>query len=112
MNTRFLFPVGVYSPDGKVVAERVDSFEPNIVFYRIMRRTGKLYFLTLVSAALGIFSSVFVALWYFNTSKFHLWFDLVPSGFGMASLINSVLVVSLCCLLAISLSHLRYDYRR
>ena len=95
-----------------MVSERVDSFEPNTLFHRIMRRTGKLYFLTLASAALGIFSSVFVALWDFNTSKFHLWFDLVPSGFGMASLINSVLIVNLCCLLDISLSYLRCDYRR
>jgi len=57
-----------------------------------MRRTGKLYTLTLVSAALSIISSIYVALWDFNTSEFHLWFDLVPCGFGIASLITSALI--------------------
>ena len=102
----------VCSPDGKVASEHVDRIEPNIPFHRIMRKTGKLYFLTLVSAALGIFSSISVSLWNFNTSKFHLWFDLVPSGLGISSLINSVLIVSFYRLLAVSLSHLGGDYRR
>ena len=60
-----------------------------------MRRTGKLYTLTLVSTALCIISSVSVALWDFNTPKLHLWFDLVPTGFGTSSFNNSVLIVSL-----------------
>lgn len=59
-----------------------------------MRRTGKLYALTLVSVSLGIIASVSVSLWNFNTSEFHLWLDLIPHGFGIASMITSTLIVS------------------
>ena len=103
--------MGACSLDGEVVSEHVDLFETNVPFHRIMRRTGKLYTLTLVSAALGIISSVYVALWDFSTSNFHLWFDLVPCGFGMASLITSVLIVSFYSHRTIPLPHLGYDYR-
>ncbi|KAF8639934.1 hypothetical protein AX17_001184 [Amanita inopinata Kibby_2008] len=58
----------------------------------LMRRTGKLYTLTLASSALTIISTVLVALWNDESSQFHLWFDLVPQGFGMASLITSTLI--------------------
>ncbi|KAH7918833.1 vacuolar amino acid permease [Leucogyrophana mollusca] len=58
----------------------------------LMRRTGKLYTLTLCSAGLTIFASVLVALWSDNTSTIHLWLDIVPQGFGMASLITSTLI--------------------
>jgi len=57
-----------------------------------MRRTGKLYILTLVSVFLGIIASVSVSLWNFNTSEFHLWLDLLPHGFGIASMITSTLI--------------------
>lgn len=60
-----------------------------------MRRTGKLYTLTLVSSVLTIFASVMVCFWRDSTSTFHLWIDLVPQGFGMASFITSTLIVSL-----------------
>ncbi|XP_006460176.1 hypothetical protein AGABI2DRAFT_202979 [Agaricus bisporus var. bisporus H97] len=58
----------------------------------IMRRTGKLYTLTLVSSVLTIFASVMVCFWRDSTSTFHLWIDLVPQGFGMASFITSTLI--------------------
>ncbi|OAX42903.1 vacuolar amino acid permease [Rhizopogon vinicolor AM-OR11-026] len=58
----------------------------------MMRRTGKLYNLTLGSAALTIFASILVALWSDSTSKYHLWLDIVPQGFGMASLITTTLI--------------------
>lgn len=58
-----------------------------------MRRTGKLYKLTLVSAGLSVFANILVATWNENTSLFNLWFDIVPQGFGMASLITSTLIV-------------------
>lgn len=58
----------------------------------IMRRTGKLYTLTLVSSLLTIFASTLVCLWGPNTSTFHLWLDLFPQGFGMASFITSTLI--------------------
>jgi hypothetical protein len=77
-----------------------------------MRRTGKLYTLTLVSVALSIISSIYIALWDFDTSQFHLWFDVVPSGFGIASFITSMLIVSLGGHQTVSLSHLWYDHRR
>jgi hypothetical protein len=67
----------------------------NALIYRIMRRTGKLYTLTLASVSLGIVASVSVSLWKFNTPEFHLWLDLVPQGFGIASMITSTLIVSL-----------------
>jgi len=58
----------------------------------MMRRTGKLYSLTLVSASFGIVASVSVSLWNFNTSEFHLWLDLIPHGFGISSMITSTLI--------------------
>ena len=58
-----------------------------------MRRTGKLYTLTLVSAVLAIYSSIHIAMWNENSSQWHLWVDIVPQGFGMASLITSTLIV-------------------
>ncbi|TFK56122.1 vacuolar amino acid permease [Heliocybe sulcata] len=58
----------------------------------IMRRTGKLYTLTLCSAGCAILASALVCLWDDGTSQFHLWFDIVPQGLGMASLITSTLI--------------------
>ncbi|RDB22561.1 Multidrug resistance protein fnx1 [Hypsizygus marmoreus] len=58
----------------------------------IMRRTGKLYILTLASAMLAIIASILVTLWNENTSAFHLYLDLIPQGFGMASFITSTLI--------------------
>lgn len=60
-----------------------------------MRRTGKLYTLTLVSSSLTVFASILVCLWGPDTSAFHLWLDLFPQGFGMASFITSTLIVSI-----------------
>lgn len=57
-----------------------------------MRRTGQLYTLTLVSSSLTIFASTLVCLWGPDTSAFHLWLDLFPQGFGMASFITSTLI--------------------
>ncbi|KAF9569492.1 vacuolar amino acid permease [Agrocybe pediades] len=58
----------------------------------IMRRTGKLYTLTLVSALLSIYAMVSASLWSESSSQFHLWVDLIPQGFGMASFITSTLI--------------------
>jgi len=58
----------------------------------LMRRTGKLYTLTLVSAFMGILASVLASCWNDNTSDFHLWIDLIPQGFGVASFITSTLI--------------------
>ncbi|KAH9077429.1 MFS general substrate transporter [Lactarius deliciosus] len=63
----------------------------------IMRRTGKLYTLTLVSAALAVWSSIQIALWSENSSQWHLWVDIVPQGFGMASVITSTLIALIAC---------------
>jgi MFS family permease len=63
----------------------------------IMRRTGKLYTLTLVSAALAIYSSIQIAMWNENSPQWHLWVDIVPQGFGMASLITSTLIAVIAC---------------
>ncbi|CAL1702254.1 unnamed protein product [Somion occarium] len=58
----------------------------------IMRKTGKLYTLTLVSSGLTVFATVMIALWDENTSGFHLWFDIFPQGLGMASVITTTLI--------------------
>jgi hypothetical protein len=57
-----------------------------------MRKTGKLYTLTLVSAGLSVFSNIMVALWNDRTSSLDLWLDIIPQGFGMSSLITSTLI--------------------
>jgi hypothetical protein len=75
--------------------QHIIRFVSDTLFRRIMRRTGKLYTLTWVSMALAIIASVFVSEWNFNSSEFHLWLDLVPHGFGVASMITSTLIVSL-----------------
>jgi len=58
----------------------------------IMRRTGKLYGLTLASCFLTVLASMLITLWNEDSSSFHLWLDLVPQGFGMASFITSTLI--------------------
>ena len=67
------------------------------LFSRVMRKTGKLYTLTLVSSLLTVLANVLVVLWTDKTSAFHLWFDIVPQGFGMASSITSTLIVRNPC---------------
>jgi len=57
-----------------------------------MRKTGKLYTLSLISALLSVSASVLVAAWNENSSPFNLWFDLVPQGFGMASSLTTTLI--------------------
>ncbi|PBK72922.1 vacuolar amino acid permease [Armillaria solidipes] len=58
----------------------------------VMRRTGKLYTLTLASSAMTLVASVLILFWNDSSSTFHLWLDIVPQGFGMASLITSTLI--------------------
>lgn len=58
----------------------------------LMRRTGKLYTLSLGSALLSVLAATLVALWNKDSSWFSLWFDLIPQGFGMSSLITSTLI--------------------
>ena len=61
----------------------------------MMRRTGKLYTLTLVSAALAVSATVATCFWNKHTSQWHLWLDIVPQGLGMSSLITTTLIVCL-----------------
>ncbi|KAI0092776.1 MFS general substrate transporter [Irpex rosettiformis] len=58
----------------------------------IMRRTGKLYSLTLISCGLTVIAATLVAFWNENSSWIHLWFDIVPQGLGMASVITTTLI--------------------
>jgi len=62
-----------------------------------MRRTGKLYSLTVASSCLTVIASVLIILWNKNSSPIHLWGDIVPQGFGMASMITSTLIVGRSC---------------
>lgn len=59
----------------------------------MMRRTGKLYKLTLVSSALTVLASVLTVFWNEHTSTIHLWIDIIPQGLGMSSLITTTLIV-------------------
>ncbi|OSX59201.1 hypothetical protein POSPLADRAFT_1075481 [Postia placenta MAD-698-R-SB12] len=58
----------------------------------VMRRTGKLYNLTLITAIMTIVAATMIIFWTDSTSTFHLWFDIVPQGFGMASVITTTLI--------------------
>ncbi|KAI0049566.1 vacuolar amino acid permease [Auriscalpium vulgare] len=58
----------------------------------LMRRTGKLYTLTVMSSLLTIGSSAMVALWNDHSAPWHLWLDITPHAFGMASLITTTLI--------------------
>ncbi|KAK7470835.1 hypothetical protein VKT23_002252 [Stygiomarasmius scandens] len=58
----------------------------------VMRRTGKLYNLTIASSLLANIASLLVIFWNDNTSTLHLWVDIVPQGFGMAGLITTTLI--------------------
>jgi hypothetical protein len=58
-----------------------------------MRRTGKLYGLTLYSALSTILASLLASCWTQRTPSFHFWLDLIPSGFGMAGFITATLIV-------------------
>jgi hypothetical protein len=62
-----------------------------------MRRTGKLYNLTVASSLLTVIASVLIVLWNENSSPIHLWADIVPQGFGMASMITTTLIVGRSC---------------
>ncbi|KAI0254310.1 vacuolar amino acid permease [Lactifluus subvellereus] len=63
----------------------------------VMRRTGKLYTLTLLSAAGPLYASTMVAMWSDSSSKLHLWGDVIPQGFGMASVITTTLIALIAC---------------
>ncbi|KAJ3520520.1 hypothetical protein NM688_g9151 [Phlebia brevispora] len=58
----------------------------------VMRKTGKLYGLTLMSALMTVVAAVLVVFWNEDSSSFHLWFDIVPQGLGMASVITTTLI--------------------
>ena len=59
-----------------------------------MRRTGRLYGLTLLSSGMTVVAATMVAFWSDRTSAFHLWFDIFPQGLGMSSVITTTLIVS------------------
>jgi hypothetical protein len=63
----------------------------------MMRRTGKLYALTVASSLLTVLASSLIIFWNKNSSPIHLWADIVPQGFGMASLITTTLIVGRFC---------------
>ncbi|KAJ3002164.1 hypothetical protein NUW54_g5995 [Trametes sanguinea] len=58
----------------------------------VMRRTGKLYTLTLCSCLMTVVAASLVAMWNDNSATWHLWLDIVPQGFGMASVITTTLI--------------------
>ena len=42
---------------------------------------------------MAISASVLASFWNDNTSALHLWIDLIPQGFGIASFITTTLIV-------------------
>ncbi|CAE6457605.1 unnamed protein product [Rhizoctonia solani] len=58
----------------------------------MMRKTGKLYWLTLSSAIGVLLSASLISFWNESTHKLHLWLDIIFGGFGMSSLITSTLI--------------------
>jgi len=58
----------------------------------VIRKTGRYWWLITTSAALAAFSSLLVAMWCDGTGSIELWFDIVPSGFGIASVITATLI--------------------
>ncbi|KAG9096756.1 hypothetical protein FS749_007798 [Ceratobasidium sp. UAMH 11750] len=58
----------------------------------MMRKTGKLYYLTLMSALGMLLSSLLIASWNDDSADYHLWGDIVFGGFGGSSLITSTLI--------------------
>jgi len=59
---------------------------------RVMRRTGKLHTLTLISCLATVVAASLVACWNDRTSQPHLWFDIFPQGLGMSSVITTTLI--------------------
>lgn len=82
-----------YSPAGESEQTEYRAFKAKLARHRVMRKTGKLYTLTLASCALTIYATVSVATWNEHTSQFHLWFDIFPQGLGMSSVITTTLIV-------------------
>lgn len=65
----------------------------------LMRRTGKLYRLTLIASFMSIFASLLASTWNARTPTFRLWGDLLFQGFGMASFITSTLIAMIASVL-------------
>jgi len=59
----------------------------------MMRKTGKLYHLTIFASFSTVLASFLIIFWSENSSPIHLWIDIVPQGFGMSSFITSTLIV-------------------
>ncbi|CEL57819.1 Multidrug resistance protein fnx1 OS=Schizosaccharomyces pombe (strain 972 / ATCC 24843) GN=fnx1 PE=2 SV=2 [Rhizoctonia solani AG-1 IB] len=58
----------------------------------MMRKTGKLYWLTIVSATGALLSAILISFWNKSTHHLHLWLDIMFGGFGMSSLVTSTLI--------------------
>lgn len=56
-----------------------------------MRATGRYYYLTVISAALPVFSLTLLALMDDKSGTFYTWFAVVPSGFGFSAVVTSIL---------------------
>jgi len=58
----------------------------------VMRATGKYWTLTIGCCVGGLIASILLSLWNPETSDFELWFDIVPGGFSLSSVITSTLI--------------------
>ena len=60
-----------------------------------MRRTGRYWWLTVLSSLGTVVASLLITLWNPSTWWADLWLDIVPQGLGMASVITTTLIVSI-----------------
>ncbi|KAF8313424.1 vacuolar amino acid permease [Clavulina sp. PMI_390] len=58
----------------------------------VMRATGKYWWLNVGGCASSLFACILLSRWNDNTGTFELWFDIIPSGFGMSSVVTSTLI--------------------
>ncbi|KAF8631153.1 hypothetical protein AX15_002499 [Amanita polypyramis BW_CC] len=58
----------------------------------LMRKTGKLHALTLLSSVMSIIANLLVASWNEKTPAIRYWLDLIPQALGMASVITTTLI--------------------
>ncbi|KAF9535099.1 vacuolar amino acid permease [Crepidotus variabilis] len=57
-----------------------------------MRKTGKLYSLTVIAALMTLFASLLASCWTRYQLPFHFWLDLLPQGLGFACFITTTLI--------------------
>jgi hypothetical protein len=69
---------------------------------RLVRRTGRYYWLILIALALHIFASIRMTMWNDHTSDLIYYLDMIPMGAGYASFLSCSIIVSSKILVTLS----------